>query len=805
MRRILLFLLGLILLIFIVGAGFGWYQARLGWPQTDGELHLSGLQAAVTVIRDDRGVPHIYASNPHDLFMAQGFVHAQDRFWQMEFWRRIGEGRLSELFGKSSLGQDRFLRTMGIKRSAELSWEMLDADTQAALQAYAAGINIYIDQNKKKLPLEFRVLGLTGVKFTPEPWTPLNTLTWTTMMSFDLGGNYDQELERAELLARYGEAWMRELTAYDYPADRPFILPDFVAWEKVDTVDIARLPEGLIFGAGEGLGSNNWVVSGSKTETGMPLLADDPHLSIQMPSIWYENGLHCQPVGPDCPYNVVGFVFASAPGVVIGHNDHIAWGVTNAYPDVQDLYIERINPDNPNQYESNGQWQDLAISHDAIVVAGQDEPEPLTIRRTQHGPILNDVAYGAENNWAYGWQPLSLRWTALEGNRVPQAILQLNRAQDWESFRVALHYWDAPSQNFVYADTAGNIGYQMPGAIPLRRNSDGLLPVPGWSGEYEWQEYVDFESLPMAFNPPAGYIITANNQVVDFDDYPFLTRHEGSTGDRAQRIVEMIEAKQKLSIADFQAMHGDNANLLAHDLIPLLRGLNLDRPEVAAARDRLLAWDLQQDMDSPEAVFFEAFWYHLPTALFADELNDMIRRDRALVRALLQDPAAHWWDDVYTPAVESRDQILAQALNDGYDLAAAKLGDDAGKWRWGALHTATFRNQTLGQSGIGPIESIFNRGPVETAGGSEIVNATSWSTSADALFQVRAVPSLRIIIDLADFNRSISANTTGQSGHPYHPHYDDQIEDWRFIRYHPLLWERGQIETNAAGTLILKP
>lgn len=805
MRRILLVILLLLIVLAAAVFAFTRYQITLAWPETDGELQLAGLNDAVTVIRDRRGVPHIYARTSHDLFMAQGFVQAQDRFWQMEFWRRIGEGRLSELFGQSSLGQDRFLRMMGIKRSAELSWEMLDAETRTALEDYAAGVNAYIEQNKTKLPLEFRVLGLTGVKFTPEPWTPLNTLTWTTMMAFDLGGNYENELTRAEILARYGEEVMRELTEYAYPADHPLILPDFVAWEQIDTGTVATFPDGLLLGKGAGIGSNNWVVAGSKTDTGMPILANDPHLSIQMPSIWYENGLHCQPAGPDCPYDVVGFIFPGAPGVVIGHNQSIAWGFTNAYPDVQDLYIERTNPANPNQYEVNGQWVDMEITHDQIIVAGQDEPEPLTTRRTRHGPILNDVAYGTKSDWSYGWQPLALRWTALEGNRIIRAILELNRAQDFESFRQALSYWDAPSQNIVYADTAGNIGYQMPGNIPLRQNSDGLLPVPGWTDEYEWGEFVAYETLPFSFNPPEGYIVTANNLVVNPANYPFLTRHEGAPGFRARRIVELIEAKPTLSVADMQAIQGDNANLFAQDIIPALASVSLDRPEVAAARDRLLTWDYQQGMDSADAAFFEAFWYMLPTAIFEDELGDMASRDRILVRTLFEQENAHWWDDVFTAAVETRADILAQAMNDAYDLVAERLGDDADKWRWADLHTATFRNQTLGKSGISAIENIFNRGPYETAGGAAIVNATSWSSDEDVLFQVRALPSLRFIADMADLTRSVGTNTTGQSGHPYHHHYDDQIDPWRLIEYAPMYWDRAQVEANAEGTLTLRP
>ncbi|RME84006.1 MAG: penicillin acylase family protein [Caldilineae bacterium] len=807
MRRVLLILV-VILGLLILGLGlFARYQITRSWPQTDGELSLPGLQAPVTVIRDTRGIPHIYASNPHDLFMAQGYVHAQDRFWQMEFWRRIGAGRLSEIFGASQLDTDRFLRTLGVMRSAERAWEAIDDETRAALEAYAEGVNAYIEQHRDNLPLEFRILALTGVSFTPEPWQPVNTLTWTTMMAYNLGGNYEKELYRAELLARYGEPVMQELTAYPYAGDHPVILPTGVTWQKLDLKTVMQPPQiaGLDLRAEDGLGSNNWVVHGSRTETGMPLLANDPHLSIQMPSIWYENGLHCEPVGPDCPYNVVGFSFASAPGVIIGHNDRIAWGVTNAYPDVQDLYIERINPENPLQYEVNGRWVDMEVIHESIPVAGRDEPVPLTIRRTRHGPIINDVPYGTESDWAYGWQPLALRWTVLEGNRVAQSVLEINKAQNWEEFRQALRTWDAPSQNFVYADVDGNIGYQMPGRTPIRPNHDGLTPVPGWTDEYEWAGFVDLDDMPHSFNPAQGYIVTANNLVADLSRYPFLTRHEGAAGFRAQRIVEMIESKDKLSIADFQAIHGDNANLFARDIIPYLRDLPLDRPKVAQARDRLLTWDLQEDMDSPEAAFFESFWYVLPDAIFADELDDMVRRDKELIRRLFAQPDSHWWDDINTPEAETRDEILIAALNDAYDLLVQRAGKDPDKWRWGALHTATFRNETLGNSGIGLIESIFNRGPFETSGGRDIVNATGFSNDRKRLFQVTSLPSMRMIVDLGDFGRSLTTNTTGQSGHPYHKHYDDQIDQWRFIRYAPMYWDRGQVEANSEATLILKP
>ena len=795
----------LVILLIIVAFG-AWRTVSSPWPQTQGQLALPGLQNEVTVIRDQRGVPHIYATTSHDLFMAQGYVHAQDRFWQMEFWRRIGEGQLSEIFGESQLKTDRFLRTLGIVPAAERSWEAMDEESQAILQAYAEGVNAYIEENKEDLPLEFKVLGLTGVRFTPDPWTPLHTITWATMMSLDLGRNYKSELLRAQLLDRYGSSWMNELTNYPYDPDRPVIVPDSVAWDKLGLDEtLAALPkEGLILGSGNGVGSNNWVVSGEHTKTGLPLLANDPHLGIQMPAIWYENGLHCQTLSKECPYDVVGFSFASTPGVIIGHNQRIAWGVTNAMVDVQDLYIERINPENPNQYEVNGQWQDMELRREEITVAGRDEPEIVTIRSTRHGPIINDIAYGPDSDWAYGWQPLALQWTAIESNRLIQSILSIDRATNWESFREALQYWDAPAQNFVYADVDGNIGYQMPGRIPIRAKGNGTLPAPGWNDEYAWTGFIPFDELPTRYNPPEGYIITANNKIVG-EEYPYLIGTEWPPGYRAQRIEELITARDTLTIADFQRMQGDNANLLAREIIPDLAKVPLDRAEVVAMRDRLLQWDTQQNPESAEALIFEDFYFHLFPDIFEDEVVDAMPRNRRLVELVMSRPDSHWWDNVETPEQEKQSDILAQALNETYDDLIERAGKNPEKWRWGDFHTATFRNQTLGKSGIGAVEAIFNRGPFRTGGGNDIINATSWGGEEPAPFEVVWLPSMRMIVDMADFTRSLAINTTGQSGHPYHKHYDDQCEDWAAVRYAPMLWERAQVEAHAEGVLTLTP
>ena len=729
----------------------------------------------------------------------------------MEFWRRIGSGRLAEILGESALDSDRFIRTLGWHRTAAQELEQLDAETRAVLEAYAEGVNGYVSTHQDRLGLEFIILGLTGVEFEPEPWTPLNTLTWAKVMAWDLRSNMDDELLRAHIAARLGSPAIGPLVP-PYPEDHPVIVPHPLTGTTLQAVPEVAF-ETHILGGGDdpslraGLGSNNWVVAGSRTETGMPLLANDPHLSIQMPSIWYEVGLHCEPVSDECPYNVVGASFASTPGVIIGHNDRIAWGVTNLAPDVQDLFIERINPENPNQYEFQGQWLDMEIIREEIRVAGEEEPVVVFARITRHGPIINDVAGGTEEEWSFGWQPLALSWTALQPGTLARSILLLNRARNWEEFREALSYWDVPSQNFVYADVEGNIGYQAPGHIPIRASGDGSMPVPGWTGEYEWVDYIPFDELPRAFNPPEGYVVTANNAVVE-PDYPYFLTMDWLPGYRAQRIVELIEADPSLSLADMQAIQGDSTPLYARDILPYLLALSSDDPRLGQALDLLRAWDGRAVRDSAGAVLFEAFRVHLVDLIFGDELGEqLLRRARSTVQIalvdLLADGASSWFDDVTTHEVETRDEILLQALEEAVEELTETLGRDMSRWRWGDLHTATFENQSLGQSGIGPIEALFNRGPIPVDGTIATVNNTGYSLSRP--YVVRVVPSYRQIVDLEDFTRSVSMHTTGQSGHPFHPHYDDMIDPWRNIEYHPMLWERADVEADAEATLVLTP
>ncbi len=822
----------LIILLAIFLALLGIFTVRRSFPQTEGEVSLPGLDGEVHIYRDEYGIPQIYASSLHDLFYAQGYVHAQDRFWQMDFWRHIGAGRLSELFGESQVKTDAFLRTMGWAQIAEQ--ELLESSPEAIaiLTAYTEGVNAYLaDHSGAALSLEYAVLSLQNPDYRPEPWTPVHTLTWAKAMAWDLRGNLDTEIERALLLKVFPPNQVADLFP-PYPADHPVIVESFpltaggadlAAAAPFSGADPAleaaaralSLLDPLLGPSGAGIGSNSWALSGKLTESGMPLLANDPHLGIQMPSIWYQIGLHCQPQSEACPYEVAGFSFAGVPGVVIGHNDRIAWGFTNNGPDVMDLYIERVNPENPNQYEVNGQWVDFETRTEVVQVAG-GEPVEITIRSTRHGPVISEV-YDLEE---FGEQAglelpdefvIALRWTALEPHHIFDAIWGFNKAQNWEDFRNAARQFSVPAQNLLYADVEGNIGYQMPGLVPIRKQGDGSLPVPGWTDEYEWTGYIPFEQLPFVFNPESGYIVTANNQAVP-RDYPYLVTTSWDYGFRAAHIVQMIEnAPGPIDIAYLQQMQMDSTSLNAETLLPLLLSLPMEgRP--AEARQYFLAnWDHREEADSQAALLFERFWWNLLMETFYDEpfpeeyFPDGGARFYEVMRNLVQQPQSPWWDDRRTPdTVEQRDEILQRAFAITVQVGEERYGKNFAKWpTWGELHTATFVNRTFGRSGIAPIEALFNRGPFPTGGGDSIVNATGWEVGVG--FEIDWLPSMRMIVDLGNPNNSFTVHTTGQSGHAYHPHYIDLAPLWATGQYYPMLWDEQVIISNAVEHLKLTP
>ncbi len=853
LRYILLFLL-LVVVVVVVGAGVTYNKWTHGpLPQQAGTINVAGLDAKVEVLRDTYGVPHIYASTAHDLFFAQGYTQAQDRWWQMEFWRHIGAGRIGELTGKtkSVLGNDLFIRSAGWHAAAEKDYAALDDEAKKTLQDFADGINAYISARAiGDLAFEYNVLGLTGVKFNVEPWTPVDTLVWTKVMSWDLGGNMSQERQISKLMETMDEDMFKDF-APDYPYDsKPTIIqkddlpPAGMPFDAAYKAQEAGKPVvtqlagnfqdiGLVFGKGHDIGSNNWVVAGSKSASGKPLLANDPHLGIQMPSIWYEIGLHCQPVTTECPYDLRGLTFATVPGIVIGHNAKIAWGVTNVGWDTQDLYIITPNPDNPLQYKWNGAWRDMTVRKEEIRFGKGETPITLDVRVTHLGPIINDYQLNDDGTvGGYTDKPLALRWTSYEPSTMFKAIIDLNKASNWQEYREALRSWDTAAQNFIYADTEGNIGYQTPGNVPIRAaGHTGLLPIDGSSDQYEWKGYVPFENLPSVYNPSRGYIATANQALVPQEYYSQLAETLGDKfgadsnyqfgvywayGYRGQRIVEMLEASDKHDFASFKAIQGDNKLIFAEEITPTLKAMTFKDASLTDIRDWMLNWDDQLHMDSPQAALFVAFWQRLAHAVYDDQAGSEVTgggQNMWSLVMLLQKTDSAWWDDITTKDVTETPLMLVEgSLRGAYDELVAAQGADRTKWAWGKMHTATFESNPLGLSGIDTIEKMVNRGPVATSGGSDVVNSTSWyggytddKTGWQPDYTVRSLPSMRIIVDMSNLSKSMIIHTTGQSGHPFSPHYDDMIESWRKIEYQPMLWTREQVQSNLADTLVLMP
>jgi len=847
--------LGALILVILLGAGGGYYfksylpntVAPKSFPQVDGEIQLEGLDGAVDIYRDEMGIAHIYATTPHDLFFAQGYVTAQDRFWQMDVSRHIGGGRLSEMFGDSQLDTDSFLRTLGWARVAEEELKLLQPAQVANLEAYSDGVNAYLADHKgDQASLEYSILGLLTPGYEPEPWQPIHSITWGKAMAWDLGkGRLMAEVQRSILLKTLTPEQLADLYP-PYPSENPYIVNDFASGassqqqsaELAQTLDIGSLLASIIqkqesldrvLGpGGDNIGSNNWVIGGELTATGKPMLANDMHLSQQIPSIWYQASLRCLPVSEKCPLDVTGFSFPGVPGIVAGHNQRIAWGFTNVSPDVIDLYIEKINPDNPNQYEVNDAWVDMKIVEEDIIVAGQDEPVKLTIRYTRNGPIVSDT-YGPLKQQRDDEEPnftqkagielpatyaISMRWTALEPNKLFDAIFGLNLAGNWDEFRAAAENFSVPAQNMVYADVDGNIGYQTPGWIPIRKpGHDGTLPVPGWNDDYQWQGYIPFDELPRAFNPEAGFIATANNSIIG-PEYPYVITTDFDRGYRARRITDLIaNAPAPITVDYIKQIHGDNKDLSAEFLVPALLEADLGDAHLDEVRSLLKGWDYQSNMDSAPAALFNSFHYHLLARGFRDDLPEDYwpggsSRWTLVIKNLMEQPNSFWWDDKNTiDNVEVFDDILRLAFADAVSELEDRFGKDTSKWNWGDMHTLTLTNTTLGESGVPPIDALFNRGPFRTSGSEILVNSTGWDAALETpiAYTVATYPSERVIYDLSNFNNSLAIHTTGQSGHAYHPHYVDMTQLWADINYYPMWWNMESITADAEGHLVLTP
>ena len=848
--RVVIIIAIVIALILAGAAAYGVYLVRHSFPQTAGTIEVTGLQADVSVLRNDRGIPSIYADSLEDLFFTQGFVHAQDRFWEMDVRRHITSGRLSEMFGASQVTTDSFLRTLGWQRIAEQEVALLNERSRRILDAYSAGVNAYLAQRSgSALSLEYAVLSLQNPDYAPVPWQPAHSVAWLKALAWDLRGNMNDEIYRAVMSASVGVAETERLfPPYPFERNQPIVTAGSMVGGAFQTPTIAAakavpadaLPAfanvalqsaglaTLLGPSGPGIGSNSWALSGQHTASGKPLLVNDPHLAPSMPSLWYQSALHCTVQTEDCNYNISGWTMAGLPGIFIGHNDTIAWGFTNMGPDVTDLVLHKIEGES---YLRDGELQPLEIREEIIQVAGGDDVA-ITIRTTPDGPIISDVPdidtyttvgqdapvpapgstqVGGEAPDRGDGYAVALRWTALTPRPTFDAFDALNTARDFDQFRQAATLLAVPAQNLLYADVNGTIAYQAPGVIPIRENYDGKWPVPGWSSRYRWSDTIPFDALPFVVNPDSGWIVAANQAVIG-PEYPYFLTDDWSYGARSQRIIdrltEMLAGGATVDAEQMRLLLMDNHNALAAFMVPRLPQLSVNE-ETQNALALLSNWDFEQGADSAAAAFFNAMWAQLVERMFnaalASEATTSGGGDRfwLVIEQIWDTPDDFWWDDRTVPGVQNRDETIALAAEAATAKLTETLGDDPQSWRWGALHTLEFTNQTLGMSGIAPIEMLFNRGPVEVAGGESTVNANGWTPSEG--FTVDWVPSMRQVIDLADFDASTWVNLTGNSGHTYNRNYTDQIDAWVSGEQFPWAFSESAVRDATVDELTLVP
>jgi penicillin amidase len=744
MKRLLVIVFAALLTITGV---LGWYLSTT-LPLTTGAAVLPGLKERVVVTRDSHGVPTIKAQSDHDAYAALGYVHAQDRFWQMEMNRRAGAGRLSEVLGPATLETDKFLRTLGLYRLAAASLSYLRPEVRDALQAYADGVNGWLRTKTGAVTPEFVLL-----RYQPEPWTPVDSLVWSRLMGLQLGGNWRQELLRQRLQGTVSPERAAMLWA-PYPAGAPTTVT--LAQGPLDRM-LAAIPEIAL----PHLASNEWVVSGAHTASGKPVLANDPHLGFSAPVLWYLATL-------DAPgLYVSGATVPGVPFHLLGHNRTIAWGMTSTESDLMDLFVEKeqggdyLRPDGPVPFETR----------DEVIQVRDAAPVTLKVRSTVHGPVISDVL--GERT---GGMVLALSSATLQPeDRTAQAIYRLNRAKDWDGFVTALADFDSPQQNFAYADTSGDIGFIVPGKVPVRKAGDGLTPNAGWTGEHDWTGWVPFDALPRLHNPPRGRIVNANNKVVP-EGYPYLISATWPEPFRAERILQVLEQDAAHDPAHAKALQYDIQSLAVGRAKEWLPGLEVKGDAAKAALDKLRIWDGRMDRNRAEPLIFEAWMEALQRRLLEDKLGPLAQQF-AVVRPLFLELAMRgqgdWCDDTRTPQVETCPQVASTALEDAVATLTRQYGADMSAWHWGDAHQAVFAHPVLSHA---PVLGWLTTLRIPTDGGDFTVNRGSYDPGD---FTHSHGAGLRAVYDLANLDNSQFVIATGQSGNVLSRRYRDQLQAWR--------------------------
>lgn len=743
-------------------AGGGYLALRSSLPQTDGHVTVAGLHAEITIARDADGIPTVTAANDEDAAFGLGYAHAQDRLFQMELQRRFGAGRLAELFGEAAVPVDTQMRVLGLYRAAEAAWPKLSPEVRRGIETYDAGVNAYLATRGLLLPPEFLLL-----RFKPEPWRPADTLVWGKLMDFQLGGNYRGELLRARMAQTVSAEDLTFLYP-DYPKDAPTTLAALIPLYRQLPLGAlyAVLPEAL----GPHYASNNWVVDGAHSASGKPVLANDPHLAFNAPGFWYLARLKT----PE--REIAGATAPGTPLVIVGHNNKIAWGFTTTTADIEDLFIEKLDPADPARYMTPEGSAAFATRQETITVRDA-APVSLTVRGTRHGPVVSDMLPARTFDPGY---VVSLSATFLDDSDLSaQAIWDIDRADDWPGFRNALKNLVGPPQNIVYADTGGTIGFIAAGRIPMRKNGDGWLPMPGWSGEYDWQGYVPFDELPQATNPVSGHFVSANNKIVPGSYGHFISR-DWDLPFRAERIEEMLAATPRQSPNASAEIQADTLSIMARRLVPLMTRIVPSTEMARKAVQRLQQWDFRMDADKVEPLLFTAWLRAFARSVLTARLGDAAAdywdlRPTVMEAVLTQRP--DWCKDRNEPDRDTCDTRLAAALDQAIEELRSAYGDEMTRWQWGRAHIAYFPNAVFERV---PLLRDWLRVTIPTPGGYDTVNRGPSLIRDEAHpYEQRFGAGLRIVTDMAAPAESRMMITPGQSGNPLSAHYADLLPRWR--------------------------
>lgn len=790
--------LAVVVLVLLLGLALAfWFYSRQVLPRTEGVLTVSGLKAPLTIARDAHGIPSIKADSMEDLVFGLGFVHAQDRLWQLQTHKRIGSGRLAEAFGEAALESDRFLRALGVRRAAAAQWAQASPESKALLTAYAAGVNRYVRSHLGARPPEFLILGLQ-----PEDWEPVDSLAWSIMMAWDLGGNWTTELQRMRLALSLPVERINELIP-PYPGEKPLATADYAGLYRDLKIDgqlgqqalNSAPPSGI-----EGVGSNNWVVHGSHTVSGKPLLANDPHLKLSAPALWYFARLEAP------GFKLAGATLPGLPLVVLGQNQHIAWGYTNTAPDVQDLYLERIKPDDANRYQTPDGWAAFTTLTETIKVKGKPDVQ-MTLRSTRHGPVISDagVTEGLIGPKAKPTYALAMRWVALEPEfDAVAAGLAMSRATSVQAYVEASAAWLAPMQNMAVADRDGHIGMVAAGKVPIRKpehDLKGLVPAPGWDARYDWAGFIPAAETPREIDPPRGWIATAN-QRIHGPDYSHYLTSEWAAPYRQQRIEQLLQATAKHDLASLRAIQADQLSLGTLKLLPYLQKAKSSHPLAAAAQAQLQGFDGVLGADHVAPTLLWAWSRQLTLGLFTDRVGGEAAMQKLLGARSFRDALEGvlerndaWWCKTDCPS--QIDAAFTRAL----DELQTRLGSDVASWRWGRVHLARSEHRPF--SRVKPLAGWFET-RVAVGGDAFSVNVARVSQRPDPttgeLYLDEHGPSLRALYDLGDLSRSRFVHSTGQSGLPFSPHYRDFLATWAKVEDVPL-WGDGQ----PGRVLILQP